>query len=243
MASRRQEAHGTTKLTPIEIGMFTELLHRGLTHGQGPTLIQAYRDSRAYKSTHVEALTFVNESMRTLVQSDDAAGSMSDAAKRRRDDESGSEWSKVGDSSPKPSTTYAGYAGSVAAPYPSSPTKVDQPVESQYGFVHSNRQIPLPKGMSMHQWSRVMCKLEKVKHLQLCYEELVARARGDEETHDYLKFIINKFGTKGKAPSSDLKVTPGVDLALYLEAIEWQPRNPEGRDSFVRELKSPPGRR
>ena len=78
-----------------------------------------------------------------------------------------------------------------------------------------------PDGVPLAQWGKNVCKMPKVKSLGLTYDELISRAKWDEDIHGYLSWIKTTYGT-GETGAAPEKITAAVDLALYMEAINWK---------------------
>jgi hypothetical protein len=78
-----------------------------------------------------------------------------------------------------------------------------------------------PDGVPLAQWGKNVCKMPKVKDLGLTYDELISRAKWDEDINGYLSWIKSTYGTGGTGAVPE-KITAAVDLALYMEAISWK---------------------
>ena len=213
------------KLNGSEIRALTGLLHRAVAHGQAQMVIETYRGSRAPKETHVPATLVMNECQQMT------GGNMSDAAKRQRDGDL-LDWEQdvesivsygTGSDLPVPLPSASGN------PYVSGPLK-NQP------FMHVNAKIPLPKDMSIVDWGRTVCTMDKVKDKNLCYMELATMASSNDDMNSYLEWIVKTYGTQGSGKPKG-KITKAVDLAMYLEAICWKTQVIDDGIAFTRQLK------
>ena len=169
-------------------------------------------------------------------------GSMTDAAKRQREDNyseaASSEWSHVQATSPRTSKS----VGVLKVNDCHGPS-AGQGVEP--GDAGEDVSIPLPNGISnISMWGRTKCTLPKVEKLGLTYEGLVTIAKTDREMASYVKWLKNRFGDKptesvekGQIPKS--KMTQGQDFARYLARINWQHTDIKPDITFVRDLVPP----
>ena len=234
--SRRQIAMDGSgeKLNGPELSALTGLLHRAVIHGQTQQVIEAYRGSRAGLSTHVPCSAFIDE-FQSATMAKQASGSMSDAAKRQRDVDEGSEWDRVSSVDPVFIPKYD-IPVEIATPYP------HQSAEPSTGRVHVrafdqiNPKIPLPEKMSITEWGRVVCVMDKVKDQNLCYVEMVDVSKTSSDMRRYLSWIVKTYGTNGTGKPRG-KISPAVDLAMYLEAICWETQAPESDATFTRQMK------
>eukprot|EP00435_Cladocopium_sp_Y103_P023608 s3203_g5.t1 len=235
--SRRQTAMGENgeKLNGPELSALTGLLHRAVVHGQTQQVILAYCESRAPKSTRVPCAAFIDEFQSATVAMQ-ASGSMSDAAKRQRDVDEGSEWDRVS-SVPEPIVVpkYDG-AVEIITPYPSGEVIPPSGKTNVQAFHQINSKIPLPDQMSITEWGRSVCVMEKVKDRNLCYTEMVEISRCDKDMRGYLSWIVKTYGTNGTGKPKG-KISPAVDLAMFLEAICWESQAPASDTTFTRKLK------
>ena len=219
-------------LSQFEISCMTGLLHRAIKFRQTSQVISAFRESHAPKSSLAIHSAVLQECDR-MVQEEH--GSMTDASKRQREvegDDAFDAWNvyHYGDNYPhtgfpgnQPAATYAGSAG-YAVPMPEEPSR---------GKI--NQKIPLPVSLTEESWGKSICKMDKVKEWSkdgLSYIALVERAKYSRETQNYLVWIKKTFGTGGTG-NVDKKVTRAVDLALYLERMNWET---DAQEPFVREF-------
>lgn len=188
--------------------------------------------------------TFVNQHYEMM-----QAGGMNDATKRRRDVEVASsvgeaDWERVtqfSDEVPpmdhmRGAPSYAGGPG-YPAPMPESST-MKMPQTPLMALTHVNTKIPIPEGMTLERWGNEVCKMDKVVDLKLSYRELIELAKTDHSIGQYMNWIAGTFGTQkvGLLPN---KITPGVDLAFYLEAVgwRWEKNTRCTKTTFVRQQK------
>lgn len=225
-------------LSQHEISVVTGLLHRAIKFNQTNQVLSAFQMSHAPKSSLVLHSAMLQQ-CETMLHGDQGyvAGSMNDAAKRLRDAEGESEdgissWNvfHYGDNYPHtgfPGPSYASSPG-YEVPMPSSMTMPQMPV--------INGKIPLPKGLDESTWGKSLCKMDKVKEWSpngRSYVGLIEDAKKSSEVCTYLKWIKKTFGTNGSGIIKK-KITPAVDLALYLERMGWMDEEPDA--PFVREF-------
>ena len=234
--SRRQTAMDGSgeKLNSPEVSALVGLLHRAVKHGQVQTVMDAYRDSRASVSTHVPCAALLN-SIQSAAMTVEASGSMSDAAKRQRDVDEGSEWDRVSSVSHDFVTKYDN-AVEFAAPYPREHVMPVSGKTQEKLFELVNPNIPVPEKMTVFEWGRVVCVMDKVKDKNMCYSEMVEDSKNNSDMHRYLSKIVKTYGTCGTGKPKG-KISPAVDLAMYLEAICWESQAPANDATFIRQLK------
>lgn len=228
-ANKKTAIGAKDELSPTELSMLTGLLHRAVVHGQASEVIRRYQESRAPKSTHVTQKHLVetcasSQGYGGSTKPAEPTGSMSDASKRLRDfvdfdDESVASWDQISISDVGPSV-------------PAHP-------ESEIAFKHVNKNIRIPYGLTLEVWSKTLCKMDRVKTWDskgLSYRTLVELAGHDFEVRKYIQWIKQAYGSKGTGEVA--KVTPAVDLALFLECIDWTPATStkESSETFVREF-------
>ena len=202
--NKKQTTSSDAPLSDREINMTVGLLHRAVAFGQVRKLMDVYKNSMAPKSELVPAAALLKE-MNEVYQngpSPSLAG-MSDAAKRRMifDEDEVSEWDNIS------------AAGSDFFP----PDRGASPKHA----AKPNMVKESPDGVPLAQWGKNVCKMPKVKSLGLTYDELISRAKWDEDIHGYLSWIKSTYGT-GETGAAPEKITAAVDLALYMEAINWK---------------------
>eukprot|EP00435_Cladocopium_sp_Y103_P007529 s3180_g2.t1 len=89
--------------------------------------------------------------------------------------------------------------------------------------VRENESIPFPSDInSVAMWGKCFCETEKYKSDNLQYDQLVQRAKHDAECKKYLKWLVDKYGFKVGVTPSDEKITPGKDLARFLQRSGWK---------------------
>lgn len=142
-----------------------------------------------------------------------SAGSMSDASKRRLhsmgelEDE---EFQMIPDAAP--------------------PSKKQTPIlPGEQNKMNTLSTGTLPSGItSLSHWGKTVCELPKVAHLELSYEEMVDKAKGDTMIADYLKWAF----------TAGVKSEKVADLQAYLKARNWNPKTNEA-DKGQSELTYP----
>ena len=102
--------------------------------------------------------------------------------------------------------------------------------------IQEDVKIPIPSDIaSVHEWGECICETEKYQTAGLSYYELVFKAKTDSDCKQYLSWIKGRFGyVQGKDHPSD-KMTPGKDLARFLQRIGWT--GTESATSFHRRFK------
>ena len=243
MAKKTKAVGAMSALSEGEIVAVTKMMYRAAKHGQLEMVMKLLSQSPGEKHLVEEAKAKV--------------GAMSDAAKRRRDEEPfsaadldpdvafeiwhqelassfGVDWECI--------SQMSGGSEDFHVATPKGYTSVNVPKaapKSRYGFAKAE---PVPNKYkpddmpTAKDWSTTLCKLPKVLHLKLSYGELVELAGTDDEILDYLVWVIGSFGAKdGKLPKT---MKGGADLALFLQYIDWTPIvKPSGGSTFKRELK------
>lgn len=194
--------------------MVTGLLHRAVVNVQTAILLKAYQNSRARKDSMVEHRALIEGVMGYPGTAAPGIGAMCDASKRLRDEE-------------------------LSEP-PSERSEVNFATSEPY-FKHVNSRIIIPDGMTLEQGSHTLCKMDKVINnwnpKGLSYRALVERAKVDGDISGYLTWVRNAWGTKGTGilPKKK-KVTPAVDLAMFLECVGWVAAENSSSSAFVREF-------
>lgn len=228
--AKKQQMSAQGPLNDAELSTVTGLLHRAIKHGQSFQLYGYFKDSlveKAHKEPGKKFLQDLQSEYDKHKEENQPCGSMTDAAKRRHD--------IVEDGVSSASSDWEGL---------SSISQNSRPLGSTDNlpkkWTWKNKDIPLPPGTSFAEWSASLCTLNKVKHLNMSYMELVQKSGTDLEIHDYLKWVKN---THGPTSSNYLrgKLTQVMDFAVFLEAVEWNPRTedkePSERTTFTRRVK------
>ena len=244
MAKKTKAVGAMSALSEGEIMAVTKMMYRAAKHGQLEMVMKLLSQSPGEKHLVEEAKAKI--------------GAMTDAAKRRRDDDEpfssadldpdvafeiwhqelassfGVDWECI--------SQLSGGSEDFHVATPKGYTSINAPKatpKSRYGFAKTE---PVPtkyKPADMptaKDWSKTLCKLPKVVHLKLSYGELVEMAETDEDIRGYLVWVIGSFGAKdGMLPKT---MKGGADLALFLQYIDWTPIvKPSGAATFRRELK------
>ena len=92
--------------------------------------------------------------------------------------------------------------------------------------------------MTFFLWGNSVCQMLKVAEMKLSYLELVQWAYTDTEIKDCLMWVKNRYGTENTGKPKG-KITPAVDLAMFLEAVNWNRDSTvdKGSMTFSRKLK------
>ena len=92
--------------------------------------------------------------------------------------------------------------------------------------------------MTFFLWGNSVCQMLKVAEMKLSYLELVQLAYTDTEIKDCLMWVKNRYGTENTGKPKG-KITPSVDLAMFLEAVNWNRDSTvdKGSMTFSRKLK------
>ena len=192
-------------LNEPELTQAAGLLARAVKHGQESLILQKYIHEPGHNKAIASPADHVMKEIGEMLGKRDREVSPGPMPSAGTDD---SDWSAV-----TPGGSYLGNLG-YAPPMPAQDL-------SSHAHPFENT-IPLPAGVdSVREWGQTICKMEKVKSRRLTYAEMVSMSEYDTGINDYLTFIISKFGTKntGQLPE---KITPGVDLATYLERVKFQ---------------------
>ena len=92
--------------------------------------------------------------------------------------------------------------------------------------------------MTFSLWGNSVCQMPKVAELKLSYLELIQLASTDTEIKEYLMWVKNRYGTENTGNAKG-KITPAVDLAMFLEAVDWNGDSmvEKGSMTFSRKLR------
>ena len=262
--SKSQRVKGESKydqepLNAHEVSISIGLLHRAVVNGQGQLLMEGYH-KYPERLAYAETARTVMEVMKEIANEDSPSssgypspvmtGGMSEAAKRRLDleDAGTSDWEKVsgcgGSSVVQAFPTYTG-APVVKGPMPDSGNPQLHIIKQSemYPMKSLNLRIPIPTGYDLTSWGKVICKMDKVVALGLSYRRMIEFAKVDEVTCNYMDWIVKSYGTNGSGVVKDKKnekpgkITPAVDLAMYLEHVGWQPVRYDTNTTFTRVLE------
>lgn len=152
---------------------------------------------------------------------------MTDAAKRRFDfdDDASSVLSSEWEHPP-----------SVAASHVSSVGSMPHVEKDQ----HVNTKNPAPKDATFKEWGQTVRMLDKVKHMEATYVQLIDIADTQSWVHEYLKWPKSNHGTKSANYAKATYVTRAMDCAMFLEAVGWEARPSNAKASaltFTRTVK------
>jgi hypothetical protein len=221
-----------------EVSMASGLLLRAVKHGQEQQLMNVVQNAPVAKHLWVKGASVLSD-IRGLLQGDvPGPSSMSDASKRRLDvDDDIQSWEKMSGYSevPDDATYLAALPASagIPPPYPDGTSPLLQ-VMKEAG---NDSSIPFPDQVkSIHAWGNCICKTDKFVKEKISYFELIHRAKTDTDVCQYLNFIKGRFGYSPGVTPNDEKITPGKDLARFLQKYKW---NPTGgpKESFSRDFK------
>lgn len=82
-------------------------------------------------------------------------------------------------------------------------------------------EIVFPNGItSLEQWGKVVITMEAYKGKKMTFAKAVALANDDAKMRQYLNFILGKYG---KNPCMD-PPNQAIDLAMYLQAVNYEPK-------------------
>lgn len=156
-----------------------------------------------------------NEIRRMLNQ---AQSSMTDAPKRRHDEESVScsdKWEQL---------------EMLESELISSPPRGQGYASKSPG---EDSRVPFPTDINdVHQWSTVICTMKKYAKDEYKYSDLVKKAESDADCARYLSWIVSTYGSDlTKKVVKSVPETPSGDLACYLQRIQWEPPR-TGRPPF-----------
>lgn len=176
--------HLRSPLSEEEIGVCTGLLHRAARFGQTAQVLKRvseWTQIRPDLKSSVVAASYMVEA---------AGAAMSDASKRRLDFDEASNatnpWEFVATNEPSGSTagplafelekTQEGYVGGKKELFPVATTSATDP------------KIPLPDGIvSIEQWGKTICRMDKVKSESLTYDQMVYRARTNSKASEDMR--------------------------------------------------------
>ena len=200
-------------LTEPEMDRAAELLHRAIVHEQGNRLVMKISHHLHGRGIAVHAEAVIKE----------VKQGMTDASKRRLD-LSESDWDEVSNGSDFP----------ILVPKSAEEKPSGSAPMAQHDLLPQGFGIPLPKGVaSVADWGRTIIKMQKYKDLNISYAELIQMAESSSEHQRYVQWIQSNF-TPADEDISKVKITQGVDLALYLKKISWQKSD---KDGFERCMK------
>eukprot|EP00435_Cladocopium_sp_Y103_P062966 s521_g24.t1 len=202
--NKKQSVSTDAPLSEREISTTVGLLHRAVAFGQARKLMDVYKGSLTAKGELVPAAALLNE-MEEVYQHGPSTklAAMTYAAKRRMsfDDDEVTEWDNIS------SAVGSEFFPPDRAASPKHEAKPLNPKES-------------PDGVPVAQWGKNVRKMPKVKSLGLTHNELISRAKYDDDIHGCISWIKTTYGPGGTGVVPE-KITAAVDLALYLEAVNW----------------------
>lgn len=212
-------------LTEQEVRTTAGLLQRAIKFSQERAVLQCFvHQPGMEKSLAVTCDTVMRDARSLLGKRQSEAAHVSEAASSELPSEaeylvnlgigeyhSDSDWDRVSMASAvaggKPiSGSYVGEA-SVPPPMPSTT---------------ENTKIPIPHDCGdVIKWGKSQCMCEKYRKEEYTYAQMVRMSSSDTDMYSYLSYIMKKYGTNGTGNLPE-KITPAVDLATYLERIQFQ---------------------
>ena len=163
------------------------------------------------------------------------SSSMNDASKRRVPDDTSSRENVTEHGETQSDASYiASLSETVNIPPPWADGS--SPLLHVMKEIQEDVKIPMPSDIAdVHKWGECICETEKYQQAGLSYYELVHKAKTDSDCKQYLSWIKSRFGyVQGKDHPSE-KMTPGKDLARFLQRIGWT--GVESTTSFHRRFK------
>ena len=222
----RVETVSDGPLSQHEVTMASGLLLRAVKHGQSHYIMNTIRRGPQSKAYWVGGSTVLQDLHEVLMQNVPGPSSMSDASKRRMsdDDDETKSWDQV--SSPHGELSEAAFMDKLSFGDGNVPTPWIQsrsPHLRAMDEVREDTSIPFPSDIqSVKTWSKCICETDKYKEENLNYDQLVQRAKHDADCKKYLKWLVDKYGFKPGVTPSDEKITPGKDLARFLQRSGWK---------------------
>ena len=142
----------------------------------------------------MQALLARRQRVSTAMVGDVRSGNMSDASKRRCFSED-----------------EASYEEWLLTEEAKEATKSDEP----------KKEFILPKGIEfIEKWGTTLITMDAYKKEKLTFAKAVTKSEHDEKMKKYLNFILAKFGEQ----ACEEPTTQAVDLAMYLQARNYQPK-------------------
>lgn len=222
----RVETVSDGPLSQHEVTMASGLLLRAVKHGQSHNIMNTLRSAPNSRAYWVGGSTVLQDLHAAVMQNVPGPSSMSDASKRRLPDEDdeATSWDQV--SLTREDLSEAGYMdklsfgdSNVPAPWIESRSPHLRAMDE----VREDPSIPFPSDIqSVETWGKCFCETDKYKEENLKYDQLVQRAKHDTECRKYLKWLVDKYGFKPGVTPSDEKITPGKDLARFLQRSGWK---------------------
>eukprot|EP00438_Fugacium_kawagutii_P012099 Skav209448 [mRNA] locus=scaffold2199:144696:152896:- [translate_table: standard] len=213
----KTETFSDQRLSAHEVSHAAGLLMRAVKHGQGEQVMMIIRGAPSAKGYAVGSAALVTEAQLLLSQGQPGPSSMTDAVKRRIPDDDHA-WELASDTPDKVPSEY--YQGTE----PSSPpwVRVSNPLLETMQEIKEDTNIPLPSDISdVHMWGKCLVETEKYKSEKISYLQMIQMAKSDREIHQYLSYIKKTYGYVPGKTKDDEKVTPGRDLARYLQRYGW----------------------
>ncbi|CAL1170381.1 unnamed protein product [Cladocopium goreaui] len=232
-----QETFSDQPLNADEIPRAASLLLRAVKHGQAQHVLGFIKEAPGAKPFWAGCYHVMDAARPSGYQDPMSmpSTSMNDASKRRVPDDTLS-WENVTENGE--SLSDASYIASMPETVNIPPPWTDgsNPLLQVMKEIQEDVKIPIPSDIaSVHKWGECICETEKYQTAGLSYYELVFKAKTDSDCKQYLSWIKGRFGyVQGKDHPPD-KMTPGKDLARFLQRIGWT--GTESATSFHRRFK------
>ena len=233
----RKETFSDQPLNADEIPRAASLLLRAVKHGQAQHVLGFIKEAPGAKPFWAGCYHVMDAARPSGYQDPMSvpSTSMNDASKRRVPDDTLS-WENVTENGE--SLSDASYIASMPETVNIPPPWTDgsNPLLQVMKEIQEDVKIPIPSDIAtVHEWGECICETEKYQTAGLSYYELVFKAKTDSDCKQYLSWIKGRFGyVQGKDHPSD-KMTPGKDLARFLQRIGWT--GAESATSFHRRFK------
>lgn len=225
----KPEAMGVSEepLNEREVKMATSLLARAVKFGQQRLILDGFiHQPGGLKPLAVSADAVMSEMELSGKRDREEARNEAERISAGYEE---SEWDQLSYAGASPK----GYMGTVRGSYAGGST-IPPPMPDAESHPFENLKIPLPPGVqTIHEWGRTVCQLEKYKEKKLTYAQMVSQADFDPEMYNYLCWIKNRYGIEDSGCFPP-KISPGIDLAAYLERSKFQQK---GKETFKRVLR------
>ena len=215
-------------LNEREVKMATSLLARAVKFGQQRLILDGFiHQPGGLKPLAVIADAVMSEMELSGKRDREEAR---DEAERISAGYEESEWDQLSYAGASPK----GYMGTVRGSYAAGGSTIPPPMPDAESHPFENLKIPLPPGVStIHEWGRTVCQLEKYKEKKLTHAQMVSQSDFDPAIYNYLCWIKNRYGIEDSGCFPP-KISPGIDLAAYLERSKFQQK---GKETFKRVLR------
>lgn len=233
----RSSPYSDAPLDENEIARGATLLLRAVKNDQGGEILTLIENAPNAKPYQAPARFVINRSTQVHGRDPDgpAPSSMTDAAKRRHDsdDDASSHWTKVSN----PDDIKPPYDFAAKEVFDTPWTQHDLLTQSVMFDAKEDVNIPKPTDVAnLRAWGQCLCQCDKYKEAKLSYFEMIEMAKSDPEMRQYLQYIYGRYGWKAGVTSSTEKITPGKDLARFLQRYGWNAHQ-ANETTFTRQMK------